>query len=173
MVLIDIGGNRQLDSVVCMIDWVQSTFTARVIIVKSEALEMKLSKAILSSCATDNNDCTLPSVDDDGIISNGQSWFNSLVSSPAFDKDKGNLSRQQLLSKYVHPKKAPLVLSPNGSIPICRYHNYHLDGCKKFNKSKSATAGAEDGNLQCKYDHDHCHLCRKHGHFALSCPILK
>jgi NADPH:quinone reductase-like Zn-dependent oxidoreductase len=44
VILIDIGGNRELKGVVNMIHWVQTAFTqqARVIIVKSESLVEKL-----------------------------------------------------------------------------------------------------------------------------------
>ena len=175
MVLIDIGGNRELDSVVRMIDWVQTEFDGarpRVILVKSEALEMELSKSNLTS-----SNCTIvPCVAEDGQISNGQEWFNSLVTSYA---DVGianrNLTRKQLLSMYSHPKKVPLVLSPKDSTPICRYHNYHPDGCKKFHKRKdlTETAEAEEDNVQCQYDHEHCHFCQQIGHVALDCPSLK
>lgn len=173
MVLIDIGGNRELDSVVRMIDWVQTEFDGarpRVILVKSEALEMELSKSILPDASSN---CTVvPCVAEDGLISNGQEWFNSLVTLSA---DVGianrNLTRQQLLSMYSHPKKVPLVVSPkDDSTPICRYHNYHPDGCKKFHKRKDLTKTAKE---ECQYDHEHCHYCQKIGHVALDCPSLK
>lgn len=174
IVLIDIGGNRELDSVVRMIDWVQTEFNGarpRVILVKSEALEMELSKSILPYASSN---CADLCVAEDGLISNGQEWFNSLVTSSA---DVGiannrNLTRKQLLSMYSHPKKVPLVLSPKDSTPICRYHNYHPDGCKKFHKRKDVKTAKED-KVQCQYDHEHCHYCQQVGHVALDCPRLK
>ncbi len=174
MVLIDIGGNRQLESVVRMIQWVQTTFKCdrpRLILVKSEALEKELSTAILSSHTDNNNVSSIPFITDEGFITNGQNWFNSLAS-PSFAVDDSvdeNISRHQLLSRYSHPKKVPLVLSPKG-IPICRYHNYHPDGCTKFKKRKST---ATDNDDQCQYDHDHCHWCQAVGHTAVNCPSLK
>ena len=177
MVLIDIGGNRQLESVVRMIRWVQTAFKddrPRLILVKSEALDNELSTAIQSSHTDDNNACSsIPFVTDEGIITNGQNWFNSLsVSTSLTADDKGDqiLSKQQLLSRYSHPKKVPLVLSPKG-VAICRYHNYHPDGCTKFKKSKSTPA--EENDLQCQYDHEHCHWCQAAGHIAMNCPNLK
>ena len=71
MVLIYIGGNRELDSVVRMIHWVQTEFDGarpRVILVKSEALEMELSTSILPD-ASARSSCTIPCVAEDGIIS--------------------------------------------------------------------------------------------------------
>ena len=171
MVLIDIGGNRQLDSVVNMIKWVQIAFkdeNPRLILVKSEALENELSTSII--------DCSrIPSVSvsDEGGIINGQNWFSSLTVSPSSVSDgeaHKSLSRQQLLARYSHPKKVPLVLSPRGT-PICRYHNYHPEGCTKFKKSNSKSA--DDDDLQCQYDHEHCHWCQDSGHIALNCPSLK
>lgn len=73
---------------------------------------------------------------------------------------------------YSHPKKVPLVLSPKDSTPICRYHNYHPDGCKKFHKRKDVKTAKED-KVQCQYDHEHCHYCQQVGHVALDCPSLK
>ena len=180
MVLIDIGGNRQLESVVRMIQWVQTAFKderPRLILVKSEALENELSTALRSSHADDNNDSSVPSVTDEGTITNGQNWFNSLLASPSVAADNEadkSLSRQQLLSRYSHPKKVPLVLSPKGT-PICRYHNYHPDGCTKFNKSKSTDTVADEDEdyLQCQYDHEYCHWCQDAGHIAVNCPSLK
>jgi hypothetical protein len=179
IVLIDIGGNRELNSVVRMIDWVQTEFDGarprpRVILVKSEALEMELSKSILPDASASSN-CTIPCVAEDGLISNGQEWFNSLVTSSA---DVGvannhNLTRKELLSMYSHPKKVPLVLSPKDSTPICRYHNYHQDGCKKFHKRKDLETAEEVQVQQCQYDHEHCHYCQQIGHVALDCPSLK
>ncbi|KAL7434960.1 hypothetical protein ACHAXM_004376 [Skeletonema potamos] len=176
VVLVDIGGNRELDGVVRMIQWVQTAFqdeSPRLILVKSEALVEELLTAVLSCHTNDNTACTIPSVSEEGVITRGQNWFNSLIVSPslpaAADDDKANksLSRQQLSSRYSHPKKVPLGLSPIGT-PICRYHNYHPDGCTKFNKSKSSC-----DDLLCQYDHEHCHWCQVAGHIALNCPSLK
>jgi hypothetical protein len=47
----------------------------------------------------------------------------------------------------------------SNGILICRYHNYHKDGCKRY----------KDPNGHCPFDHDHCHLCLQYGHTALQC----
>lgn len=178
MVLIDIGGNRQLESVVRMIQWVQTAFISdrpRLILVKSEALEKELSTVIASSHSDTNNGSSIPSITDEGFITNGQNWFYSLSESPSFavdDRVDKNISKQELISRYSHPKKVPLVLSPKG-IPICRYHNYHSDGCKKFNKRKSTATATDYDDLECQYDHEHCHWCQGVGHIAVNCPSLK
>ena len=179
MVLIDIGGNRELDGVVRMIRWVQSVFERdppRVIIVKSESLVEELSSstgACEGNKAEQSNEVgqsTKPTILEDGTINLGQEWFSSLISS-SDDMLRGNKEtscatllrprkQNQSAPKYSHPIKAPLVLSPrDNSTPICRFHNYHPDGCKRYNNDRS----------DCPYDHDHCHWCREAGHVALNC----
>ena len=85
--------------------------------------------------------------------------------------------------RYNHPLRAPLAVVPlsmsgneiedeslitsslrnnnnnnnNNNIPICRYHNYHKEGCRK-------------GDDECPYNHHYCHWCLIKGHVALNCP---
>lgn len=55
-----------------------------------------------------------------------------------------------------HPLKAPKRCCPgNPMLPICRYFNYHPQGCKK--------------GSDCEFDHSHCHWCLQEGHKALFC----
>lgn len=182
MILIDIGGNRELSGIARMIHWVQSAFhddPPRLIIVKSEALVDELSGSILpkkteeellaedQSAAVNERISTKiirPSTTENGIISQAQHWFSSLLLS-CTDTSEGvkcNETNDATMSvpKYSHPLRAPLVLSPkDNATPICRWHNYDPDGCKRHN-------GCSD---ICPYDHTHCHWCRKVGHVALSC----
>ena len=61
-----------------------------------------------------------------------------------------------------HPLKAPMRLSPKDrKTPICRFHNYHGQGCSR-NRDNS-----------CPYDHTHCHFCLQTGHVARDCPKAK
>jgi len=116
VILIDIGGNRELNGIVRMIRWVQSGLfqeeeegqdnkhcLPRVIIVKSEALVEELSKrssAVVSSEGMDSGVGRpkvtaaegLCSIGGDGIIDHGQEWFSSLLSSSDGD---ANDSAQQ------------------------------------------------------------------------------
>eukprot|EP00578_Thalassiosira_sp_NH16_P016244 CAMPEP_0181126790 /NCGR_PEP_ID=MMETSP1071-20121207/27831_1 /TAXON_ID=35127 /ORGANISM="Thalassiosira sp., Strain NH16" /LENGTH=253 /DNA_ID=CAMNT_0023212443 /DNA_START=453 /DNA_END=1211 /DNA_ORIENTATION=+ len=102
VVLIDIGGNRELKGVIRMIEWVQSAFqcSPRLIIIKSEALAEELT---IPHGSNDNgrdgesdrdqsvhnggSACTsvMPSVMESGIILNAQEWFESLLLSSADD----------------------------------------------------------------------------------------
>merc|ERR1712194_304512 len=151
-----------------MLHWVQSSFQKdppRVIIVKREALakELTMSVELKGSEIESKRD---PSIAADGIyvtrtglICNGQEWFSSLLPSP--EKDSADdVPPKKFLPLYSHPTKAPLALSPTDNVtPICRFHNYHPDGCLRY---------LGDSHT-CPYDHEHCHRCGKAGHVALQC----
>lgn len=168
MVLIDIGGNREKKGVADMLHWVQSAFQKdppRLIIVKSLELTTDLAKFVGSKVnGTElKADQTIAAdgmfVTPIGIISNAQKWFSSLLLS----SEKANVDRvepRKSVPAYSHPMKAPLVLSPTDNVtPICRFHNYHPDGCQRY----------RSGSHACPYDHEHCHWCGKTGHVALNC----
>ena len=176
VILIDIGGNRELKGVVQMIEWVQSAFcpndddSVRAIIVKSESLAEELTKSTQSLIAeeekkieADSSTLQQPTVLDNGTINQGQEWFTSLLSSFSTNTTSSTVTtnhHQRRAPTYNHPLKAPLVLSPkDDKTAICRFHNYAEDGCKN--------------GTRCPYDHVHCHWCRELGHIALNCPHIK
>jgi SAM-dependent methyltransferase len=153
VVLIDIGGNRDFESVLAMIQWVQSVCSARIIIIKSEGM---ISKIHNDSQKRSNDDTKRAKFENTihitskGVLSRGQEWFDSQYSKIG-SKSKGGPPT------YIHPLKAPISLSPiDNETPICRYYNYHANGCKK-------------GSNECKFDHIHCHWCKAKGHTALEC----
>lgn len=111
-----------------------------------------------------------------GKITEGDVWFRGLLASnsttaavtssgdaarttkeEAREEGASNGSSQHPnIPKHFHPNKAPLRLSPtDGVTPICRYHNYHREGCKKGER--------------CPFEHAVCHWCLRPGHVALSC----
>ncbi len=180
IILIDIGGNRELKGVVRMIHWVQTAFEndpPRLVIVKSESLVEECSgihngqedgkMSLLENESMLSTETVRPNVMENGVIEHAQRWFSSLVSSFAesiYD-GKCNSSEEQsalptqAVPKYSHPIQAPLALSPKDNVtPICRFHNYHPDGCKRRNVSNV-----------CPFDHEHCHWCKQIGHVALNC----
>ncbi|KAL3781356.1 hypothetical protein HJC23_013440 [Cyclotella cryptica] len=144
VILIDIGGNRELEGVARMIHWVQGAFSRqppRAIIIKSKELTQELHSHL-----------------QDGIVTHAQDWLidflqinNSVNSIPL---------KSQPPPSYSHPLQAPLVLSPkDNTTPICRFHNYHAEGCKRYNDECS----------ECPLDHDYCHWCKRNGHVAREC----
>jgi hypothetical protein len=160
IILIDIGGNRELKGVVRMLHWVQTAFEKdppRLVIVKSESLVEEYSR-FWSKPEEVKKSANQPNVVGNGVIEHAQHWFLSLVSSFEETSEKGTRPTQKV-PKYSHPVQAPLSLSPkDNATPICRFHNYHPDGCKRLNDSR-----------KCPYDHEHCHWCKQTGHVALNC----
>ena len=131
-VFIDIGGNRSCEGVLRMVAWVLEYFSPMMLVIKSR----ELVNLIQEEC---------PNVGGNGLIANGATWIR---------KKLHQLSR----TIPSHPLQAPMR-SVHRDTPICRYHNYHKDGCIRY------TSG------RCNLDHDHCHLCLQSGHVARLCPL--
>ncbi len=214
VVLIDIGGNREMESVLFMIQWVlQSLSYVTMIIVKSEAMvDCICRKALIlgkdndwngEKVESDNNvgqqkgrscennahddntqsfttDCEhsanqkseiVPSYQmsiqpNDGLITNCQTWYLQTLQTAKEQNLFRKTRRHEDVRgppKYLHPLKAPMVLSPRDNMtPICRYHNYYKgNGCDCSDRCKYK----ED----CPFDHEYCHWCLQKGHIALDC----
>mmetsp|Transcript_113453 Transcript_113453/g.327626 ORF Transcript_113453/g.327626 Transcript_113453/m.327626 type:complete len:341 (-) Transcript_113453:87-1109(-) len=131
VVFIDINGNRENINVRRMITWVLQSLRPRLVVVKSrEMVSMMKSSGCLIDDAT-------------GLVKGGDDWFRQ---------------HRQKLALPKHPLQAALMMSPQcPDIPICRYHNYHKDGCTRDN---------------CDLDHDHCHACQQKGHVAKGCALF-
>lgn len=173
-VFIDIGGNREVRGVARMIAFARTAFAnpPRLIVVKSQALVAEL-KANHSGSDAAATDCTVGCQRQCGRIAEGDLWFRELLArstaaaaapstgSPSGGslEERGRESQgtgKHHIPKHFHPNKAPLRLSPkDGVTPICRYHNYHREGCKKGER--------------CPYEHAVCHWCLRPGHVALAC----
>jgi hypothetical protein len=139
VVLIDFGGNRELEGVTRMIHWIQNSFQEhppRAVIVKSKELVQQMIN------------------DSSGVIlTNAQKWLMNYLQT-------NNISSSKQPPCYSHPLQAPLVMSPaDDENPICRFHNYHDEGCKRYNRDKN----------ECHFDHEYCHWCRRKGHVAREC----
>mmetsp|Transcript_715 Transcript_715/g.1313 ORF Transcript_715/g.1313 Transcript_715/m.1313 type:complete len:232 (-) Transcript_715:52-747(-) len=173
VVFVDIGGNRDASSVVKMVDWVLRTFSSslRLVVIKSEELvDQHLLDHLNKTSQPSQSQPQRPmmgKVQDNGIIVDGQEWFGQLMHQ--YHPKTTTIVSPPIM--YTHPLKAPLVQiipgiismdnhdnSSNISIAICRYHNYHKQGCRKHSSGK------------CTLDHHHCHWCLQTGHIALACP---
>lgn len=130
--LVDIGGNRELSGVVRMLEWLWQGFgDLRLVIVKSEQAYKSLRTMLNDHASSD-------------VITGANAWFTE------------QLAMAQRQSVPRHPLQAPKRYNPeDGTTPICRYHNYHRQGCSK---------------AECPYDHGHCHWCLQAGHVARECP---
>lgn len=153
-----------------------------------------------TSTANNNNDvsrrfATTPRLVDasTGVVSGGPDWLASMIirtKATAHQREQHSAkvrgydaaNSKHKLSAFKHPLKAPLVLSPrDGKTPICRYHNYHREGCKWYihnhgntkcnaNKNKNNSNNTNGSAPSCPFDHDHCHACLQLGHVAKDCP---
>lgn len=111
-VFIDIGGNRDFESVTRSIAWSLCVLSPQLVVVKNRAL--------LREC-TESDECL---VLENGVIQGGHEWFQRQ------SERVGTVDPGRIL--YGHPLHAPMVVSPtDGTTPICRYNNYHRHGCKK------------------------------------------
>jgi len=134
VVFIDIGGNRNASSAIRVLYWCVTTFHPRLVVMKNREMVQECIK-----------DCSV--INGHVVVHGANDWFHT---------------KHATIVKTLpeHPLQACMVLSPVDDItPICRYHNYHSEGCKK----------AE----QCPFDHYHCHVCRQAGHTAKKCPTRK
>jgi len=101
---VDIGGNRELDTVVLFLWYLLRHLPHVALICKSETLY----KAARTSELRMENECA------------GVRWFPELVSECA--------QRQMGKNRLAHPQQYPLKTREDG-LPICRFHNYDI--CKK------------------------------------------
>jgi SAM-dependent methyltransferase len=172
VVLIDIGGNRDLESVLKMLAWVRETFsTLRLCIIKSKQMvdEVMADSYCVDMLKESSKDEQLTSttkrlktrpiicIQPSGVLTNGEVWFHAKVDERILGSTSSGVEKTTLLlaPRFSHPKRAPLSLSPkDGKTPICRYYNYHKNGCIKSD---------------CTNDHEHCHWCLIPGHIALNC----
>jgi hypothetical protein len=161
-VFIDIGGNRDLVSVLRAISWTLTQFQPLMVVVKSRELVAECQQVVMAN--DHDGRWNLPHQWLDMKLQQQQQQPSSSISSPrprtsAPVGDCTNRNRDQCPIIIKHPKDAALAYSPvDHCTPICRYHNYDLKhGCKKQN----------DG---CMFDHEHCHRCLQKGHIALECP---
>ena len=109
IVFIDIGGNRDMESVVKLIEFVNCKLQPITIIVKSEALCVQV------------------------VTKVGFDWkkLSELSNAAILDRRSSKKVDCVVYKRKYHPLKAPMRKNPDG-ISICRYHNYDKTGCRKF-----------------------------------------
>jgi hypothetical protein len=204
-VCVDIGGNRDLSSVVRVLQWLLLNQHNRhqhqqnnqppccvfssdlIVIVKSEEMMDSLEAFILQTQEVvvdlqqkqqQQNMMMLSRI---GLLREDVQWWQTLCASEERvspsggirnnvhqhqhqvvndENDNNNNNNSQLKQKplYKHPLQAPQVFD-NTDTSICRYHNYHKDGCLRH----------KDHNKTCPYNHTTCHACLVPGHRALEC----
>lgn len=174
VVFLDIGGNRELESVSALTLWLMGdgnlTMKPRLIVVKSETL------------FDSGNDLTekgwkkLSEQAAAAVIARRSTVERKQPGSARKTRENGDLysiaKRTKLpphsldiprSARRLHPLKMPERKTSEG-VSICRFHNYDKKrGCLKHRDVKKQ-------NTICPYDHNYCHNCLKSGHIALDCP---
>lgn len=132
-IFIDIGGNRDLTSAIRVLQWSITTYTPRLVVIKNQEMVQRSEQHLL--------------ITNDGRMQNANVWFQNVYNNTC-----------NTIWWPPHALQAPMVVSPrDGKTPICRYHNYHVNGCKK--------------GTDCPYCHAYCHACRQPGHTAKACHM--
>ena len=156
VVFVDIGGNREIETLIKLLPWVASSLpvTPRLIIVKSETLY----KEIKSGATGEDG-----GFDWVHLLDKAKSLINHRRNNP--EETVNGESNAKKRKWKLHPRKAPMRKTKQSKI-ICRFHNYSSEGCKLHLDLKKL-------GTTCEFDHDHCHWCGKFGHVALNCKDYK
>ena len=180
VVLVDIGGNRELEALAALLPWVAMLPTRpHRIIVKSQALYTTFQE--LRQLNQTQKDSKTVASDENADVETGENSFlwldifskaqqaiNVRRGAPAEEAVvAGQIRRLAVNEKHFfpHPLKAPLRKTDDG-VPICRFHNYQPQGCKLYTDPNRK-------GTKCTYDHDHCHYCGERGHVSLECPTYE
>lgn len=191
VVFIDIGGNREGNSVLSLMLWVMEAFHPRLIVVKSEELYTDAHNFLKKNKENDieiSPDASLNSWwlelkkqrDNDIIVKNDSKNVDIVVQNKKrkTESSVSSISNESKQSCRIipHPYKVPMVKNPVTQQVICRYHNYHKDGCKRYKQSlnqetpSSSSKSETKSSNHCPYDHVTCHNCLEAGHIARDCP---
>jgi len=175
VIFIDIGGNREFESVSALILWLmfgknsimKHDLKPRAMVVKSMALydnDIELTNdgwkqlSRLAGQAVQTRRRV-------GVSTQNATEVNQRISdqeekAPNNDDLDSCVIRipKQAMRKF-NPWRMPERRTPEG-VSICRFHNYDVKkGCLK-------------GGERCPFDHDHCHNCLVKGHKAFECPSV-
>ena len=163
-VFVDIGGNRELESLVALLPWIEKELKPVSIIVKSETLH----GTVMEQCNGKFDWNLLKEEMEAAVEKRKSSGRSSGGNIPTTSEEEKEETKKEVVAvvgklkiKALHPLKAPLRKNANG-VAICRFHNYDKRGCRKYIDMKCS-------GETCPYDHDTCHMCLEIGHIALNC----
>ena len=162
VLFVDIGGNRELESLGALLPWLSSPETLeippRLIIVKSQELYKEMDQNPLdeSGWGVLQQKCAKLVMERSGHTIN-KDYLQSVKA--------GSGLMVEMRRPFSHASSYSLMLTSDGK-PICRFHNYSLKGCLKHMDPK------KQGTI-CPFDHDHCHTCGEKGHIAMNCQETK
>ncbi|TPX62688.1 hypothetical protein PhCBS80983_g00419 [Powellomyces hirtus] len=120
-VFVDIGGNRTIGDVVKIVTLLNEALKPDLICIKSEEMVDDAEKHLNGSS--------------DGVIPDGQAWFEGLQTRHAINVSKSIAPEQWYLNARKagftrNPLRYPMRVTADGNA-ICRLHNYKAAGCPK------------------------------------------
>lgn len=174
-VCIDIGGNREVESLLVLVNRVQDRLKPKSLIVKSKELfdygnahggldsgtAWGTLQSIAKASLLKRRARPLPSQDTASALLSSTTITTQSHLTQATRKHESHMTDPSKKKKY-HPLKMPQRYNVEG-IAICRYHNYDVHkGCLLFQDTNQH-------GKKCLLDHDHCHVCLERGHVAWEC----
>jgi SAM-dependent methyltransferase len=173
---VDIGGNREVETLVTLLPHLERTLSARMIVVKSSKLkhhaELHLAAAAAAAAAVEGLPCAMQPVH--GCAA----WWGALLaltrtrnaemlgaltspaaSAPPADTRDGTAAVVEGAPprRRLHPLDHMQRQAPDGRV-ICRFHNYGEQACRE--------------GAACEFDHEHCNRCGQRGHVARDCTAV-
>ncbi|CAJ1945259.1 unnamed protein product [Cylindrotheca closterium] len=163
-VYVDIGGNREIETLFTLLQTVQTQLKPSSLIVKSKALFAFGQKHDLTTTEAWEN---LHSVAQAALLKRRQKEESSCETQVEHKDEKGSNGGAQHATgkkkKVYHPLKMPQRYNASG-VAICHFHNYdRKNGCLLFRDTN-------DHGKTCPLDHEHCHACLELEHVAWQCP---
>ena len=151
-VYVDIGGNREMESLLPLLQTVQTQLKPSSLIIKSKAL---------FALGQEHDLATLEAWTDMQSLAQKALLKRRQVESSS---ETSNKETKQVATKarIYRPLKMPQRCNSSG-IAICRFHNYdRKNGCKVHQDTNHL-------GKSCPLDHEHCHVCLGVGHVAWQC----
>lgn len=154
---VDIGGNREIETLLALLQTIETQMKPSSLIVKSKALFAFGQEYDLTTAEAWKD---LHSVAQAALLQRRQAESGSLSDANATNRGAPNTAAKK---KAYHPLKMPQRYNADG-IAICRFHNYdRKNGCLLLRDTN------QHGKT-CALDHEHCHACLDIRHVAWQCP---
>lgn len=159
VVFLDIGGNRELQSVSHMLCFLLRALQPRLVVVKSQELHKHAAAHTASVGGTGEL----------GALRDKNVWWGHLTDLVVQSEMQLRVLEVKPRPQHLeggggrfsrHPLKYPPRTTADGVL-ICRFHNYRE--CLRF--------GAR-AFVPCPHDHDHCNHCGEAGHTAQACTAM-
>jgi len=164
---VDIGGNREIETLLALLQTIQTQLKPPSLIVKSKALFAFGQKHDLTKMGAWED---LQSMAQEALLQRRtKEHLPESQEQQQQDDNKdatrtiGKTQQAAIQKRLYHPLKMPQRYDADG-IAICRFHNFdRKNGCLLFRDTNRH-------GKTCPLDHEHCHTCLELDHVAWQCP---